>query len=151
MNTIGTIDELSCHIGLIKHYDRQQWWHVFTTIQKDLQHIMSTLATSPISERFDELKHVDDASIIHHIESVQKDMLRTTRIPQEFVIPGETVEDAQINIARTVCRRAERLIVELIRETFADSKRKHEYHDASRYLNRLSDLLFVFSRYLNVD
>jgi len=61
---------------------------------------------------------------------------------QEFIIPGGSVAAAQAHVCRTVCRRAERAVVELA-ETQAVS------NEVRQYLNRLSDLLFVMARVLN--
>jgi cob(I)alamin adenosyltransferase len=63
---------------------------------------------------------------------------------RSFVLPGGTAGAAALHVARTVCRRAERLLVELAGE--ADEPVSET---AIRYLNRLSDLLFVASRYVN--
>ena len=63
---------------------------------------------------------------------------------RSFVLPGGTPGAAALHIARTVCRRAERLIVQLAAETDEPVSEA-----AIRYLNRLSDLLFVASRYVN--
>ena len=62
---------------------------------------------------------------------------------QEFVIPGGSVPVAQAHMCRTICRRAERAVVELA-ELQAVS------HTARQYLNRLSDLMFVLARVLNL-
>ncbi|MBN9262721.1 MAG: cob(I)yrinic acid a,c-diamide adenosyltransferase, partial [Hyphomicrobium sp.] len=63
---------------------------------------------------------------------------------RSFVLPGGTAGAAALHVARTVCRRAERLIVEL-----AAAPDEPVSEAAIRYLNRLSDLLFVASRYVN--
>jgi len=63
---------------------------------------------------------------------------------RSFVLPGGTAGAAALHVARTVCRRAERLIVELAAEPDEPVGEA-----AIRYLNRLSDLLFVASRYVN--
>ena len=63
---------------------------------------------------------------------------------RSFVLPGGTAGAAALHVARTVCRRAERLLVELAAEPDEPVSEA-----AMRYLNRLSDLLFVASRYVN--
>ena len=62
---------------------------------------------------------------------------------RSFVLPGGTGLNAQLHICRTVCRRGERLAVTLSREESVSP-------DAVRYLNRLSDALFVWSRWVNL-
>ena len=61
---------------------------------------------------------------------------------RSFVLPGGSRLDAELHICRTVCRRAERLLVSLAREQEVPP-------EALRYLNRLSDALFVWSRWVN--
>jgi cob(I)alamin adenosyltransferase len=75
----------------------------------------------------------------------QIDVLNAALKPlKSFILPGGSAAAAYLHLARTVCRRAERLVVEL-------AVRPGEVVSAAsrRYLNRLSDLLFVASRYLN--
>jgi len=63
---------------------------------------------------------------------------------KSFVLPGGTPGAAYLHLARTVCRRAERLMVAL-----AENPEEDVSSEALRYINRLSDHLFVASRYLN--
>jgi cob(I)alamin adenosyltransferase len=63
---------------------------------------------------------------------------------RSFVLPGGSPAAAALHVARTVCRRAERNIVEL-----AGQPNEHVNPAALKYINRLSDLLFVASRYVN--
>ncbi len=61
---------------------------------------------------------------------------------RSFVLPGGTRLDAELHVCRTVCRRAERLLVALARKEDVDP-------ETVKYLNRLSDALFVWSRWVN--
>ena len=63
---------------------------------------------------------------------------------KEFILPGGSPQAALCHVTRTVCRRAERRLISLRRE-------QHASEQATCYLNRLSDLLFVLARYLNSD
>ena len=63
---------------------------------------------------------------------------------RSFVLPGGSAAAAALHVARTVCRRAERCMVEL-----AGQPDEHVSAPALKYINRLSDLLFVASRYVN--
>jgi cob(I)alamin adenosyltransferase len=63
---------------------------------------------------------------------------------KSFVLPGGTPAAAYLHLARTICRRAERIMVEL-----KDQSGEHVSEDALRYVNRLSDFLFVASRFTN--
>lgn len=66
---------------------------------------------------------------------------RTPKI-RSFVLPGGSEESSRCHVARTVCRRAERKVIALSRDNHVDP-------DVMRYLNRLSDYLFIAARYLN--
>ena len=63
---------------------------------------------------------------------------------RSFVLPGGTMLCAELHICRTICRRAERLLVTLSRQDAVPE-------DAVKYLNRLSDAFFVWSRWANVS
>ena len=62
-------------------------------------------------------------------------------VPNQFVLPGGCVASAQLDVARTIVRRAERVCVTLVRERISDNR------DILRYLNRLSTLLYLLARY----
>ena len=83
-----------------------------------------------------EQRHVD--SLEAEIAMLQKDLNPL----EEFILPGGSPAAAQLHVARTVCRRAERLAVSLARESEIGAS-------VIKYLNRLSDLLFVMARYEN--
>jgi cob(I)alamin adenosyltransferase len=87
-------------------------------------------ATGPRSE------HV--ALLENHIDALEQELEPLKR----FILPGGTRAAAEFHVARTVCRRAERRLVELHRDAPVSD-------DALRYLNRLSDLLFVMARVEN--
>jgi len=75
------------------------------------------------------------------LEKEEKNLLKTTTIKLVFVTAGENSVSASVDVARAVCRRAERHMVSLIRE------RGFTYLAVGqRYLNRLSDLLFILAR-----
>lgn len=135
----GTIDELNSHLGVV----RATWPNSdvdvhFASAQRDLFEIGAHLA-SPGTSRFPgvELSHIEELErAIDRMES-QLTPLRT------FILPGGSLAAAQLHVARTVCRRAERLVVAL--EDASEATRS-----SIAYLNRLSDFLFVAARYANV-
>jgi len=67
-------------------------------------------------------------------------LLEEHPLPAEFLLPGETLGSAGIDLARTIVRRAERLVVTMARETVVSE-------DLLRYMNRVSDLLYACARY----
>ncbi|HUX20378.1 MAG TPA: ATP:cob(I)alamin adenosyltransferase, partial [Spirochaetia bacterium] len=68
--------------------------------------------------------------------------LARTEIGAEFVLPGDDLLSAQLDVARTVCRRAERRVVACIRD-----REMIQLASGQHYLNRLSDLLFILARH----
>jgi cob(I)alamin adenosyltransferase len=82
-----------------------------------------------------------DASMVDELERLIDDYSARTRMPEEFVVPGESQASALLDLARTIVRRAERRVVELAElEELPDA-------ELVRWLNRLSDLLFVLARH----
>src|SRR5262249_46024535 len=108
--------------------------------QHELFNLGSMLATLPtdVHPKQARITSADIEQLEREIDAINEDLppLRS------FVLPGGTRLSAELHLARTVCRRAERLVIALARsgETPAE---------AIRYLNRLSDALFVWSRWAN--
>lgn len=141
----GTVDELNSVLGVCRFLDQQDAPSVFGTLlpalQDDLFVIGSDLAAPQASELdADRINYMRiDPERIAWLES-QIDPLEDLVGPfKYFVLPGGTMLAAQLHIARTVARRAERIVVALAREeTVSDA--------VLIYLNRLSDLLFIMAR-----
>jgi len=136
----GTVDELNSHIGLLAELVRPLHGGYYDEL-KAVQHNLFTLQT---------LLATEDETIYARLPQLgeeEVDMLErqidliTDQLPQlhNFVIAGGNLIGAQCHVARTVCRRAERRVVTLARETKVEDV-------ILRYLNRLSDYLFVLSR-----
>jgi cob(I)alamin adenosyltransferase len=79
--------------------------------------------------------------MVEALEALIDEYTAKFEMPQEFVIPGETETSAALDLARAVVRRCERLAVGMARSGVLDNA------EVVRYLNRLSDLLFVLARY----
>lgn len=133
----GTADELNSVIGMLLSYDLPESVHqCLTTVQHDLFDLGGELCIPGHSVLKDEQ--------VTELEN-QLDLMNEHLKPlKEFILPGGTQAAAVAHLARTVCRRAERRTISL----------QNEADDAVntvvvRYLNRLSDLLFVIARYLN--
>jgi cob(I)alamin adenosyltransferase len=139
----GTVDELNSYIGLIgcqaieAHHQ-----HILKEIQDRLFTIGSSLAADPERSKMkipDLL--VTDITLLENEMDAMNEVLPTLK---HFVLPGGNTIVSFCHLARCVCRRAERLTVELAVDSFVDS-------NITIYLNRLSDYLFVLARKLNAD
>lgn len=137
IETIGAIDELNSLIGLlIASSLPPEISSLLTHIQHELFEIGGELSV-PGREVItsDEIQYLEDALDTYNAN------LKSLK---EFVLPGGTQMAAFCHIARSVCRRAERRIITLNREETVST-------NTIRYLNRLSDLLFVLARSLNAS
>jgi cob(I)alamin adenosyltransferase len=137
----GTTDELNSHIGLCRDLlTDEKSREVLLEIQDRLFTIGSSLACDPIKEpkmRIPDLKEKDITLLEKEIDRMNE----TLEPMKSFILPGGNITISQLHIARCVCRRAERCCVRLELESLeVDSI-------ILKYLNRLSDYIFVLSRY----
>lgn len=143
----GTVDELGAHLALLIQMiadvspDNTAF---LQRVQQELFVVQSRLATAKM-ETLAVMPRLDEEATLR-IER-QIDAI-TAAIPpmKAFVIPGGSMCSAQCHVARTVCRRAERCIVTLAAGCTAEQQ--SDLAPIQRYVNRLSDLLFVMSRQL---
>ena len=138
----GTIDELISTLGFARAICGDAEIRALTkTIQQELFAVGSALATPPESAK--KPPEITDAMVdaltaqVHRIEAMEG-------ILADWSIPGEHAEAAAYDVARTVCRRAERLAVALPEHGIPVQP------NVLRYLNRLSDLLWLFGRLLEL-
>lgn len=143
----GTIDETNACLGLARLHCAAENSHVdgmLGRIQNDLFDLGAELA-SPDTDKplaWEPLRIVEG-----QVERLEReiDELNSELAPlRSFVLPGGTATATYLHLARTVCRRAERLMVEL-----GGLNGEIVAGPALKYVNRLSDFLFVASRYLN--
>jgi cob(I)alamin adenosyltransferase len=138
----GTVDELNSHIGLALTFDlAQPLPDLLSTVQNELFHLGSDL--SYFSEEHEQrpIPQIEQT----HVRALEKviDRLNDQVGPLEnFILPGGARGAAQLHVARTVCRRAERDVAAL-----AESEQVGPF--VLHYLNRLSDALFVMARFEN--
>ena len=140
IETYGTIDELNSYIGLIRDQKINEEHKIqLLEIQDRLFTLGSILASDPSKEtmKLPELKESDIVNLEVWID-VMDEVLEPMR---NFVLPGGHTTVSFTQIARCVCRRAERLISHLAENDVIDPL-------VLQYLNRLSDYLFVFARYI---
>ena len=141
LEAYGTIDELSAHLGLlVSMIDDAESSLFIGKIQNLLFSIAGYLAT-PEQEGQRVKCWITDEHVCMLEEAI--DTMDATLEPlHTFVINGGCPEAAQAHVCRTVCRRAERRIVSLAETTFVDPI-------LLRFVNRMSDYLFVFARWKN--
>ena len=145
----GTVDELNAFVGAARvtaeavAKDSPQIGHLAATlkqVQHELFNLGSILATRPedVHPKQPRVTDADIEQLEHEIDRANEDLepLRS------FLLPGGSRLEADLHICRTVCRRAERVLVKL-------SRQEEVPPEAIRYLNRLSDALFVWSRWAN--
>jgi len=147
----GTVDELNAVLALAsvscaELFDSRrdsrlaELGGILRRVQHELFNLGSILATRPedVHPRQARVTDAEVEQLEHEIDAANAELepLRS------FVLPGGTRINAELHVARTVCRRAERLVVALAR-------REPVPPETVRYLNRLSDALFVWSRWAN--
>lgn len=141
----GTVDETNAAIGIARLHlgGEREVDAILNRVQNDLFDLGADLAVPEKPDAKRERLRVADSQV----ERLEADIDRLNaelRPLTSFVLPGGEAAAAHLHFARTVCRRAERLVVEL-----AAVKGETVGAPAIRYLNRLSDLLFVAARYVN--
>jgi len=136
----GAVDEAQAAIGLARaEFDRDSEANLLLAqVARHLYVLMAELATAPENR----IKLVAGSSLVTEemvgwVEDQIDELAQRVEVPADFVVPGENRRSAALDLARTVVRRAERLSVSL-----ADSGSV-----APRYLNRISDLLWVAARW----
>lgn len=144
LEAYGTIDELNAVIGVIRSLELpDDVVDILNKIQNKLFNIGSLLASDDKGAEFTAKLSVTEANIKDleiAIDKYQKQLPELTH----FVLPGGNLTSAQCHVARTVCRRAERRILE-----FAEQSKVQT--EIIIYINRLSDFFFVLSRKLAFD
>ena len=146
VDAYGQVDELNAAIGLAMALDPRTFCReLLETVQRDLFTIGAQLATpdpdklhKALSRSGAALGDSDVAALEHAIDSHEAQLEPL----KNFILPGGAPKAAALHLARTVCRRAERAVVALARDEQISPA-------ILRYLNRLSDLLFVLARAVN--
>ncbi|HXO19527.1 MAG TPA: cob(I)yrinic acid a,c-diamide adenosyltransferase [Thermoanaerobaculia bacterium] len=138
----GTVDELSSQIGAAVAAGLEpRLAAALARIQNDLFNVGSDLCILEEDKARMPVPVVEERHVAA-LEELMDDLSRELAPLDNFILPGGSPGAAQLHVARTVCRRAERLLVALAREEPVGPF-------LLRYLNRLSDALFVMARYEN--
>jgi cob(I)alamin adenosyltransferase len=143
IESYGTVDELNSYIGLIRDQNiNEQSKTILIEIQDRLFTIGSSLASDPEKSKMKipDLKEEDILFLEREIDKMDESLPEM----KSFVLPGGHTTVSFCHIARCVCRRAERLTIQLSENDYVNEL-------VIKYLNRLSDYLFVLSRKLSQD
>jgi cob(I)alamin adenosyltransferase len=141
----GAVDEAQAVIGLARaEVERgSETDEILVGLERDLWVLMAEVATAPENRRKLEPGRTSvTADMVRVLEERIDDLTRRTSVPEQFVVPGQNRLAATLDVARTVVRRAERLVVAA--SPSSDSL-------VGPYLNRLSDLLWTMARWQEGD
>lgn len=136
----GTLDEASSALGLARALtpDAELKQTIYTQ-QRGLYKLMAELATPP--ENYDKVAFKMTTEDVQALEEVSARLKERVTIGNVFVVPGDSVVGAALDVARTVVRRGERLVARLVHEGEIGNPAVLEW------LNRLSDVVFIMARY----
>jgi cob(I)alamin adenosyltransferase len=148
IDAYGTVDELNAALGTVRAFNASERGHdrvrreldaILRKLQSELFDLGAELATPPSSfvQGMFRVGETEVTALETIMDRCQKDLAPL----QSFVLPGGGRTSALLHVARTVCRRAERDVLRLMRADEVGA-------GPLRYLNRLSDLLFVLSRWM---
>ena len=132
VQSYGDMDELNSHIGLLAAHVTDKHKPMLQDIQRNLFQAGFAISASSTLTQTD----------IENLESLIDNITRQMQPNTSFVLPGGSKAAAQAHVCRTVCRRAERRMISMAKHTEVSEL-------AQQYVNRLSDWLYVFARYLN--
>lgn len=138
IETYGTVDELNSYLGLVSDLDQD---NDRTSLIRNIQSRLFTVGSSLAAEtaRAKEFKPDLEEDDITVLEQAIDEMNEVLPAMKNFIIPGGHQLVSTTHIARTICRRAERLVIQL-------SETEEIEELIIRFLNRLSDYLFVLAR-----
>jgi len=135
IETLGNLDEASAALGLARALcQAPQTGTLLVEVQRDLYTVMTEIAATP--ENLEHFKTLD-RSRIEWLESESEAISASVPLPTEFILPGYSLSGAALDLARTVVRRAERRVSELL------DQGEIKNQTLLQYLNRLSSLCFA--------
>jgi len=138
--TYGTLDEASSALGVARAATKnRRIKDIILSVQKDL--LIMGAELSSLSEDIQKLTRRIQGEDVARLEKIIDELQENIILKNEFIYPGETVVSAQIDVGRTMIRRAERRAAALKDDGLLLNA------EINRYLNRLADMLFVLARY----
>ncbi len=139
-DTYGTLDEASAALGVARAMTKNRRIKaIILDVQKDLLILGAELSTLP--EDCGKLARRIGAEDVARMEETIDDLQKEVKLKNEFIYPGDSLAAAQIDVGRTIIRRAERKAAKLKSDGCIDRGEIHQY------LNRLADMLFTLARY----
>ncbi len=132
---VGTLDEATASLGMARAIcQAKETATLLVTVQRDLYKVMAEVSSTPETvERFRAIGQEQ----VNWLEAKIETISHLVEMPQEFILPGDSPAGAAMSLARTIVRRAERQIAQLLHSGEIDNQ------DLLRYLNRLSSLCFA--------
>lgn len=139
VETYGTFDELNANISLADKFCKSsENKKLLQSVEYKMFYLQGEIATEDTKKFAQHSKLITDEDT-HQLEHViDKDLAKLPPV-HSFILPGSSVAGAQLHVCRTVCRRAERHFVKL-------SRTVHFRPELERYINRLSDFLYIIAR-----
>lgn len=139
-DVLGNLDELNASLGYLQLLRVKEVKEVTLKVQNDLFELGALIADDKATAK-DYSEVAENTSYYEH----KIDEFETELEPlKNFVIPGGSLYSSHLHISRAICRRTERKLVRYYQES-----KREELKETLKYLNRLSDLLFVLARYTN--
>lgn len=144
LEAYGTVDELNSNLGvLISVLQNDEYVGMLRLVQHKLFSLGSYLATDTSQTELKSSSYISDEDIMY-IEKAIDEIDGSLPVLKGFILPGGSYSASLCHVCRTVCRRAERRMLDLEANSIAELD-----INCKRFINRLSDLLFVLSRKLN--
>ncbi|MEJ2597603.1 MAG: cob(I)yrinic acid a,c-diamide adenosyltransferase [Anaerolineales bacterium] len=132
---VGTLDEATAALGVARSLcQAKETGTLLVTIQRDLYKVMTEVSTT--ADTVDRFRAIGKEQV-EWLENNTDAISNLVEIPKDFILPGDSPAGAAMSLARTIVRRAERRIAQLLHSGDIDNQ------DLLRYLNRLSSLCFV--------
>lgn len=142
LEAVGSLDEASAALGLARAVCKlPRVSELVLEIQRDLYRLMAEVAAPP--ENAARFRSIDGVRVIW-LETQIEEFSTTVELPREFTVSGSTLAGAALDLARTVVRRAERRIADLLHQGDIENV------DILRYVNRLSSLCYVLEGAENI-
>jgi cob(I)alamin adenosyltransferase len=141
IEALGAVDESTAALGLARaQASSTETAKTLLQVQRDLYSLMAEIAATP--EKAGNYRAIDGERI-KWLETTIRDFDLRVKMPVEFIVPGDSLPGAALDLARTVIRRAERRVVELTQAGDVQN------FDLVRYLNRASNLCYVLELFEN--
>lgn len=146
---LGEVDELNSQLGLLMaelhdlgHHQRVK---PIAKLLRPVQHALFDIGSELAIPGHSQLQATQLAYLDEHGEKLNAQLPSL----KEFILPGGSRAAAQAHVVRSVCRRAERAVVALNEAELAEARADNDQLLSQRYLNRLSDLMFIVARTIN--